>query len=149
MLGGLTDFLDATPEATAVWPVHPNPAVTAAAAAFAHPRLTLVPPQGYRAFAGLLADCRLALTDSGGVQEEAPSLGKRVLVARETTERPEAVTAGLNRLVGRDRRRVAAELAAAWAEPPYTGPLPAPNPYGDGRAAERIVDVLSAECGDS
>lgn len=145
VLGGLSDFLNATPEATAVWPVHPNPAVQALAAEFAHPRLTLLPPLGYAEFARRLADCRLALSDSGGVQEEAPSLGVRVLVARDTTERPEAVEAGLNRLIGRDRRRVAAELARAWAEPPYTGPLPAPNPYGDGKAAGRIVTTLAAE----
>ena len=145
VLGGLVDFLDATPDASAVWTVHPNPAVGAAAAAFAHPRLSLIPPQGYAEFARLMAGCRLVLTDSGGVQEEAPSLGKRVLVARDTTERPEAVDAGLNRLVGRDRRRVAEELARAWAEPPYSGPLPAPNPYGDGKAAGRIAETLRAD----
>ncbi len=145
VLGGLVDFLNATPDASAVWPVHPNPAVGAVAAEFTHPRLTLVPPLGYAEFARHMAGCRLILTDSGGVQEEAPSLGKRVLVARDTTERPEAVDAGLNRLVGRDRRRVAAELARAWAEPPYAGPLPAPNPYGDGKAAGRITAVLRAD----
>ena len=145
VLGGLADFLEATPDASAVWTVHPNPAVEAAAAEFAHPRLTLMPPQGYTEFARLMAGCRLILTDSGGVQEEAPSLGKRVLVARDATERPEAVAAGLNRLVGRDRRRVATELARAWAEPSYAGPLPAPNPYGDGQAAGRIAAVLRAE----
>ena len=80
-------------------------------------------------------------TDCGG----APSLGVRVLVARDATERPESVEAGLNRLVGRDRRRVAAESARAWAEPPYGGPRPAANPYGDGNAAGRIVATLAAE----
>lgn len=145
VLAGLVDFLAATPDATALWPVHPNPAVGAASAEFAHPRLMLTEPKGYAEFARLMAGCRLILTDSGGVQEEAPSLGKRVLVARDTTERPEAVAAGLNRLVGRDRGRVAAELARAWAEPPYAGPLPAPNPYGDGKAAGRIAAALRAE----
>ncbi len=147
ILGGILDFLAATPAARVVWPVHPNPvvAVTADAVFGDHPRVARIPPQEYLAFAGLLATCRIVLTDSGGVQEEAPSLGKRVLIARETTERPEAVHAGHNWLVGRDRRRVAAELARAWAEPGYAGPLPAPNPYGDGRASERLVDILARD----
>jgi UDP-N-acetylglucosamine 2-epimerase (non-hydrolysing) len=146
VLAGLLDFLEGEPAATAVWPVHPNPAVQELAAAFAHPRLTRVPPQDYPAFARLLAGCRAVLTDSGGVQEEAPSLGKRVLVARDTTERPEAVLGGRNVLVGRDRRKVFEGLQAAWAEPPYVGPLPAPNPFGDGNAAGRVVAVLREQC---
>lgn len=145
VLGGLRDFLDSHPDARAVWPVHPNPAVAEAAAEVLAgcDRVERVLPMGYRDFAAALACCRLVLTDSGGVQEEAPSLGKRVLVARDETERPEAVTAGLNRLVGTDRSRVATELARAWAEPGYSGPFPAPNPYGDGRAADRVASVLA------
>jgi UDP-N-acetylglucosamine 2-epimerase len=146
IVGGLIDFLDATPGAKAVWPTHPNPGVASAIArSSGSNRLSLRPPQDYPAFVKLLSSCRLVLTDSGGVQEEAPSLGKRVLVARETTERPEAVETGQNRLIGRDRSRVAAELSRAWAEPPYSGPVPVTNPYGDGRAAERIVSILHAE----
>jgi UDP-N-acetylglucosamine 2-epimerase (non-hydrolysing) len=147
ILDGLTAFLAAESSARVVWPVHPNPDVgkMADAKIGGHPRITRVPPQGYREFAALMADCKLMLTDSGGVQEEAPSLGKRVLVARDTTERPEAVTTGQNRLVGRTKVGVAAALAAAWSEPAYAGPSPAPNPYGDGAAGERIVATLDRD----
>ncbi len=108
-------------------------------------RVRLVPPMDYAEFARALAGCRIVLTDSGGIQEEAPSLGKITLVARETTERPEALAGGRNRLAGRDRERVTEALAEAWREEPYTGPLPAPNPYGDGRAGERIAAILVGE----
>jgi UDP-N-acetylglucosamine 2-epimerase (non-hydrolysing) len=147
VLGALLDFLVAVPGAHVIWPVHPNPVVVAMANEVMgrYPRITMIPPQEYRTFAGYLAACRLILTDSGGIQEEAPSLGKRVLVARETTERPEAMYTGQNRLVGRDRRRVFEELCRAWYEPVYTGPIPAPNPYGDGRASQRLVEVLHAD----
>lgn len=144
ILAGVRDFLAVEPEATALWPVHPNPNVQRIAedVLTGVDRLRRVPPLEYGIFAHVLAGCRLVLTDSGGIQEEAPSLGKRVLVARETTERPEAVEAGINRLVGRGRNEIAAALAEAWREPPYEGPLPAPNPYGDGRAGERIAALL-------
>ncbi len=141
---GLRDFLEQTPAARALWPVHPNPNV---ARVFDEllagcPRLERAAPMEYVAFTGVLAGCRLVLTDSGGVQEEAPSLGKTVLVARETTERPEALAGGRNRIAGRSREGIRDALAAAWREPPYDGPIPAPNPYGDGRAAERIVEAI-------
>lgn len=141
---GLRDFLEGTPEARALWPLHPNPGV---ARVFDEllgdcPRLTRAAPMDYVPFTGVLASCRFVLTDSGGLQEEAPSLGKIVLIARETTERPEALAGGRSRLAGRTRAGVRDALAAAWREPPYAGPLPAPNPYGDGRAAERIVEAL-------
>lgn len=150
ILDGLLAFLDAEPAARVVWPVHPNPDVgkVADAKVGQHPRVTRVPPQGYRDFAALMADCKLMLTDSGGVQEEAPSLGKRVLIARDTTERPEAVTTGQNRLVGRTKAGVAAELARAWHEPVYSGPFPATNPYGDGTASDRIVATLARDLAD-
>ncbi len=146
---GLRDFLEATPEARALWPVHPNPEVARVLdeVLASCPRLERVGPQPYVPFTGMLASCRLVLTDSGGLQEEAPSLGKTVLVARETTERPEALATGQNRLAGRTRASVRAALDAAWGEPPYAGPLPAPNPYGDGRAAERIVAALAGRAG--
>jgi UDP-N-acetylglucosamine 2-epimerase (non-hydrolysing) len=150
ILRGLSDFLAREPSARAVWPVHPNPAVLAVAETVfgRDANITRLPPQDYLAFAKLMAGSRVILTDSGGVQEEAPSLGKRVLIARETTERPEAVTTGQNRLVGRDRGVIAAALRTAWDEPPYTGPLPAPNPYGEGRAADEIVRVLCRDLVD-
>jgi UDP-N-acetylglucosamine 2-epimerase (non-hydrolysing) len=147
LAGAVRDFLDRTPEATALWPVHPNPNVARVAEELmaGTGRVRLVEPIGYAAFARALAGCRIVLTDSGGIQEEAPSLGKTVLVARETTERPEALEGGRNRLVGRDRDTVARALAEAWREEPYSGPLPAPNPYGDGRAGERIAEILQVD----
>lgn len=141
---GLRDFLEATPDARALWPVHPNPNVARLLDGVLEgcPRLHRAKPMEYVAFTGVLASSRLVLTDSGGLQEEAPSLGKIVLIARETTERPEALAGGRNRLAGRTREGVRDALATAWREPPYEGPLPAPSPYGDGRAAERIVEAL-------
>lgn len=149
LAGAVRDFLDRTPEATALWPVHPNPNVARVAEELLAgvERVRLVEPMGYAGFARALAGCRIVLSDSGGIQEEAPSLGKIVLVARETTERPEALEGGRNRLVGRDRETVARALAEAWKEEPYSGPLPAPNPYGDGRAGERIAEILMIDLG--
>jgi len=143
---GLRDFLEATPDARALWPVHPNPNVASVLddVLAGCPRLDRAAPMEYVSFTGVLASCRLVLTDSGGLQEEAPSLGKTVLIARETTERPEALASGKNRLAGRTRAGIREALTTAWREPPYAGPLPAPNPYGDGRAAERIVAALAA-----
>jgi UDP-N-acetylglucosamine 2-epimerase (non-hydrolysing) len=147
ILGAVTDFLVAEPGAEIVWPVHPNPAVRALATELFehHPRVHLVEPLDYDVFATTLAEARTILSDSGGVQEEAPSLGKRVLIARETTERPEAVQSGHNIIVGRQRTPILTALLAAWQEPPYCGPLPSPNPYGDGYAATRIVKILVDE----
>lgn len=146
LVGAVRDFLDAVPGATALWPVHPNPNVRKVVeeGLAGAERVRLVPPMRYDELVRALAGCRIVLTDSGGIQEEGPSLGKIVLVARETTERPEALEGGRNRLVGRERVRVAEALAEAWREEPYTGPLPAPNPYGDGRAGERIAAILTS-----
>jgi len=144
VLAGVLDFLKAVPDARLLWPIHPNPTVTATARRLlnGNPQVEMVAPQDYLTFATCLATCRVILTDSGGIQEECPSLGKRVLIARETTERPEAVATGQNRLIGRSRQRVFEELCRAWNEPAYAGPIPAPNPYGDGQASQRIVDLL-------
>lgn len=145
ILGAVTDFLVAEPAAEVLWPVHPNPAVRALANELFehHPRVHLVAPLDYDAFATTLAGARTILSDSGGVQEEAPSLGKRVLIARETTERPEAVQSGHNVIVGRERAPLLTALLKAWQEPPYRGPLPTLNPYGDGHAATRIAKILA------
>jgi UDP-N-acetylglucosamine 2-epimerase (non-hydrolysing) len=144
LVSALQQFLRERPAARVVWPVHPNPRVRAVVTEhFArHERTTLLEPQPYRRFVRLLADAHLVLSDSGGIQEEAPSLGKVVLVARDATERPEGLTAGRNRLVGRAPAMVLDALLRAWDEPGYTGPLPAPSPFGDGRAGEAIADVL-------
>ena len=109
-----------------------------------HPRIKLLPPLEYIPFLALMRRAYLILTDSGGVQEEAPSLGVPVLVLRKTTERPEAAEAGLARVIGTDRRRYcrARRRFARRRDTPTVGWPLAVNPYGDGLASERIVEVL-------
>ncbi len=103
----------------------------------------LIEPVDYLPFVYLMNRSHIIVTDSGGVQEEAPSLGKPVLVMRETTERPEAVTAGTVRLVGTDRKKIVEEAALLLDDrEAYKRMSMTHNPYGDGRAAERIVQTL-------
>jgi UDP-N-acetylglucosamine 2-epimerase (non-hydrolysing) len=146
LVRALDRFLVHRPSARVIWPLHPNPRVREVVdeCFTGHDRVTLIEPQSYRQFVRLLADARLVLSDSGGVQEEAPSLGKVVLVARDATERPEGLAAGRNRLVGRTTAGVLDALLVAWDEPPYAGPVPAPSPFGYGRAGEAIADILLA-----
>lgn len=129
-----------------VCPVHPNPAVGHRIRRHlsAHPRLRLVEPLDYRPFIALLAQARLAITDSGGIQEEAPYLGTPVLVVRENTERPESVALGAATLVAPRTDRVVAEAQRLLAAPP-PAPLPFSReaPYGDGRSGERIAEVIA------
>ena len=131
-----------------VYPVHLNPNVQQAANSVlgGHPAIHLIPPLDYLPFVHLMRQAALIITDSGGVQEEAPSLGKPVLVTRDTTERPEAVTAGTVRLVGTDTEQLVAEAARLLDDPSaYEAMSFAHNPYGDGHAANRIVErVLHA-----
>ena len=102
--------------------------------------VALIPPQGYRNFVALMKRCTLVLTDSGGVQEEAPSLGKPVLVMRDTTERPEGVEAGTARLVGAEETSIVENAIRLLDDSSaYDAMANAVNPYGDGHAAERIV----------
>ena len=97
----------------------------------------------YEPFVYLLKHCYVVLTDSGGIQEEAPSLGKPVLVMRDVTERPEAVDAGTVRLVGANRERIIANVSELIEnETSYKQMSRAHNPYGDGKACSRIIDVL-------
>jgi len=129
------------PEARFVYPVHPNPNVQEPARRILgnRPNVHLLEPLAYLPFVDLLAKSTVVLTDSGGVQEECPSLGVPVLVSRKTTERPEAVDAGYNFLVGTDREAVLSALRRHLQRPsrrPGTPPLT--NPYGDGRASDRI-----------
>ena len=106
--------------------------------------VALIEPLDYPHFARLLDVCRLVLTDSGGVQEEAPALGKPVLVMRETTERPEGVAAGTARLVGTDADRIVAEATRLLDDDAaYAAMACAHNPFGDGRSAARIVELLA------
>jgi UDP-N-acetylglucosamine 2-epimerase len=128
-----------------VYPVHPNPAVQQIAHEWLrrHPRIHLIAPLDYLPFVNLMRRAFLIVTDSGGVQEEAPSLGKPVLVTRDTTERPEAVEAGTVDLVGTDTERLVARASALLDEPAaYAAMSFAHNPYGDGLAAGRIVEAL-------
>ena len=144
------DLVAAFPDIEVVLPVHPNPQVkgTVEAALCDTPRVRLIEPVDYLEFVHLMARSHLILTDSGGVQEEAPSLGKPVLVLRDTTERPEGVEAGTAVVVGTDRKRIvetASELLSS--ERAYARMANAVSPYGDGRASERIVAALEQRYG--
>ena len=130
-----------------IFPVHLNPQVRAVMKAelVGLDNVALLEPLDYPQFARLLDISHLMLTDSGGVQEEAPALGKPVLVMRETTERPEGIAAGTARLVGTDADRIVRETNRLLDDPAaYAAMAQAHNPFGDGRAAERIADLLAA-----
>ncbi len=138
------------PDLQFVLPVHPNPEVknTVERLLCDLPGMYLIEPLDYVEFVHLMARAYLILTDSGGVQEEAPSLGKPVLVLREVTERPEGVDAGTAVVVGTDQRRIvdtASELLTSRAA--YERMANAVNPYGDGHASERIVAALAKRFG--
>jgi UDP-N-acetylglucosamine 2-epimerase (non-hydrolysing) len=128
-----------------VYPVHLNPSVQEPVRRIlgAAPNVHLLAPLDYLPFVALMMRSHIVLTDSGGIQEEAPSFGKPVLVMRELTERPEAVAAGTVALVGADRQRIHDGVAELLDDPArYAGFARAHNPYGDGRAGERIRDAL-------
>ncbi|GHD02113.1 non-hydrolyzing UDP-N-acetylglucosamine 2-epimerase [Novosphingobium pokkalii] len=134
------------PDVALIFPVHPNPNVRAVmdAALAGLPNVALIEPLDYPHFARLLAISDIMLTDSGGVQEEAPALGKPVLVMRETTERPEGVAAGTARLVGTDAARIVAEATTLLDNPAaHAAMARAHNPFGDGHSAARIADLLA------
>jgi UDP-N-acetylglucosamine 2-epimerase (non-hydrolysing) len=129
-----------------IYPVHLNPNVREPVNRIlgGHPRIHLIAPLSYGPFVWLMDRATIVLTDSGGVQEEAPSLGKPVLVMRETTERPEGITAGNALLVGVQKERIVDGLKQLLEDPERRSMMAGVNnPYGDGRAAERIVDILS------
>jgi UDP-N-acetylglucosamine 2-epimerase (non-hydrolysing) len=128
--------------------VHPNPNVSSVLRdrLSAHPRISLIEPLDYLDFVALMQDCHLILTDSGGIQEEAPAFGKPVLVLREVTERPEAVEAGVARLVGTDADAIVRETRALLTDPAaYDAMARVVNPFGDGHAATRIADILTRD----
>lgn len=134
-----------------LYPVHPNPAVRTLAEAILgnSPRVTLVNPLSYGDLVHALASATFVLTDSGGIQEEAPTFGTPVLVLREVTERPEGVATGVSRLVGTDPALILAEARRLLTDPrdgSTVAPLPT-NPYGDGHAAERIARILLHDLG--
>ncbi|WP_194150719.1 non-hydrolyzing UDP-N-acetylglucosamine 2-epimerase [Pedococcus bigeumensis] len=138
---------DAFPDVVFVLPAHLNPTVREVLLPIVGDRdnVLVTEPLDYADFASLMSISEVVLTDSGGVQEEAPSLGKPVLVMRETTERPEAVTAGTVRLVGTDEERIVAEVTSLLTDPAAYGAMAqAVNPYGDGRAAVRCVQAMES-----
>ncbi|MDE2793203.1 MAG: UDP-N-acetylglucosamine 2-epimerase (non-hydrolyzing) [Gemmatimonadota bacterium] len=128
-----------------LYPVHPNPRVLEPARRIlgGRPRVHLTDPLDYGDLVAVLGRANLVLTDSGGIQEEAPAFGVHTLVLREVTERPEGVRAGAATLVGTDADRILAEATAHLSG--GRAACPAGNPYGDGRAGERIADILLAE----
>lgn len=152
--GGFEDICEAIhrladryPNHHFIYPVHLNPNVNEVVRSRLSetPNVILLPPVHYRMFVYLMRNAKLLLTDSGGVQEEAPSLGKPVLVMRDTTERPEGITAGTVRLVGTCPDKIVAEVSTLLDNPEaYSAMAQAQNPYGDGQASRRIVDFIEA-----
>ncbi|WP_174292207.1 non-hydrolyzing UDP-N-acetylglucosamine 2-epimerase [Sphingomonas bacterium] len=134
------------PDVAVVFPMHPNPEVVRAMDAVLGTRANVarIAPLDYPHFVRALALCDIVLTDSGGVQEEAPALGKPVLVMRETTERPEGVAAGTARLVGTDEDRIVSEIFTLLGDSDaYAAMARAHNPFGDGQAAARIAEIVA------
>ncbi|MCR4440670.1 MAG: UDP-N-acetylglucosamine 2-epimerase (non-hydrolyzing) [Peptococcaceae bacterium] len=145
MYMALRDIVREFPDVVLVFPVHKNPAVRSVAEEVleGQERVLLIEPLDYEPFANLMNKSYLVLTDSGGLQEEAPALGKPVLVLRENTERPEAVCAGTVELVGTKRDRIyQAAKRLLVDEEAYRRMAGAVNPYGDGKASQRIVQAL-------
>ena len=128
-----------------VYPVHPNPKVRDLAYSLLKDleNVYLINPMGYQPFCVLMANCYLVMTDSGGIQEEAPSLGKPVLVLRDNTERPEAVESGTAKLVGSSRSEIVASVSdLILNSDSYRSMSESVNPYGDGTASKRIIQFL-------
>lgn len=145
VFAALREMVDFHQEIEVVYPVHLSPAVQEVANDIlaGHDRIHLIEPLDVLDFHNLASRSYFIMTDSGGVQEEAPSLGKPVLVLRDTTERPEGVRAGTLKLVGTDPVRVKEAMAALLTDETLYGQMSqAPNPYGDGRASERIVQSI-------
>ena len=141
----LKSVLEQHPDVAAIFPVHKNPKVREVVQAelAGIDRVYLTEPMDYEPFANLMNRADIVLTDSGGIQEEAPALGKPVLVLRDTTERPEAVTAGTVRLTGTGYEAVREETARLLDDPAYYRSMAeAVNPYGDGHACERIAGFI-------
>ena len=139
------DLVDRNPEVQVLYPVHPNPHVRAPAERILGGRdgIVLCDPLEYGPFVTAMKRCRFILSDSGGVQEEAPSLGKPVLVMRDTTERPEALEAGTVKLVGTDKKLIIEEANRLLRDTKaYEAMSKASNPYGDGNACSKIVKFI-------
>lgn len=135
------------PDVQIVYPVHLNPNVQRPVNELLgdNPRIKLIAPQGYARFVYLMDKAHILLTDSGGIQEEGPSLGKPVLVMRETSERPEAISAGAAKLVGTSVDSIVREVTRLLDEPAaYAAMTNKANPYGDGTAGRKIIEALRA-----
>lgn len=145
MFRAIKRVVNETPDVKVIYPVHLNPLVqqTAGDVFGDNDRIKLVPPMEVIDFHNFMARSHIILTDSGGIQEEAPSLGKPVLVMRDTTERPEGIKAGTLKLVGTDEKTIYSNFKMLLTdEREYKKMSEASNPYGDGRASERIVEIL-------
>ncbi len=143
----LKDIAEAYKDVVIVYPVHLNPNVQKPVNKILEHenRVFLIEPIEYLPFVFLMNKSELIITDSGGIQEEAPSIHKPVLVTRDTTERPEAVEAGLAKLVGTSREVIVAEASRLLDDPTaYASMATGENPYGDGKASERIIEILTA-----
>ena len=147
---GMLQVLERHPEAALLLPLHRNPTVREPLQELLgeHPRVTLTEPLDYDRLVAAMKGCTLLLTDSGGLQEEAPALGKPVLVLRRTTERPEAVEAGTARLVGTDPATILEETSRLLSDQTaYDAMSRAVNPFGDGQASQRILDLCRSHLG--
>jgi UDP-N-acetylglucosamine 2-epimerase len=136
---------DEFPDTLFVYPVHLNPNVQAPAKTILadHPRIRLLPPVSYSALLWLMSKAFIILSDSGGIQEEAPSFSKPLLVLRDTTERPEAVDAGCAILVGTDEEKILTNARRLLSDPAaYAAMAGKPNPFGDGTASRQIADII-------
>ena len=145
MFAAIKRIVEEYPDIKVVYPIHMNPKVRLAAKEVlgGHDRIKIIEPLDVVDFHNFLANSYLILTDSGGIQEEAPSLGKPVLVMRDTTERPEGIRAGTLKLVGTSEDRIYTEFKILLEdEHVYRRMSQASNPYGDGNASKRIVQLL-------
>ena len=145
----LREIVERASDVEIVYPVHLNPNVREPVYRMlgGEERIRLIEPLDYISFVHLMKSSYLILTDSGGIQEEAPSLGKPVLVLRNTTERPEAVEAGAAKLVGTNPQRIVEETLRLLQDPlEYFRMANVPNPFGDGKASLRIAEILKQQC---
>lgn len=145
MLRAIRRVVDEHPDVKAIYPIHMNPAIREVAREVLNgdERIHIIEPLDVLDFHNFLARCNLILTDSGGIQEEAPSLGRPVLVMRDTTERPEGIAAGTLKLVGTQEETIYREFTRLLTDPEeYAAMAHASNPYGDGLACQRIADIL-------
>lgn len=139
--------LASRPDVAIIYPLHPNPNVVEVMrpALAGYDNIALIDPLDYLDFVAMMEVCDIVLTDSGGIQEEAPALGKPVLVMRDTTERPEGIAAGTARLVGADANVIITETNRLLDdEVAYSGMAKAHNPYGDGTASRQIATIIAA-----